>query len=302
MILQSMTGNPNHDVVICLPHRHLTLFTCILHNIIRYSLVAKLGHFNEVNIIDFYDLSHLIHGSPINLCHVIFDLIVFTFTHHSHHVSFYPIITLMLQEAKVLLFNELNVKTISDAYSVSRLCAMSFCQREDIWLHCLQILPNGDIDLGGLALDVDLDVEQQALDANDTANYDSVYDDEEDQFDQQRDRGSFELQAHATSKRPRVVSEVRSFIEPALTLDVDPIFALTYEIVTLRSKVAVFILSLPLLRRFIRLPLLHCTLTWQRFFNVSLHLPSFSFYYYLMYLDILYGFILHIVWTLALIF
>lgn len=110
------------------------------------------------------------------------------------------------------------------------------------------------------------------------------------------------MQAHATSKRPRVVSEVRSFIELALTLDVDPIFALTYEIVTLRSKVAVFILSLPLLRRFIRLPLLHCTLTWQRFFNVSLHLPSFSFYYYLMYLDILYGFILHIVWTLALIF
>lgn len=107
--------------------------SCILHNIIEYSLASKLGHFNEVSPVDFYLLSHLVRVSSIDLNHITFNLMVSTLSHNIHHIPYAPVVTLMLQAAYISLVDEPYSKSISDTYFVANSCAMSFCQLGKTW-------------------------------------------------------------------------------------------------------------------------------------------------------------------------
>lgn len=239
-----MTGNPNHNVIVRPPHQHLTPSTRILHNIIGYTLAPKSGHFNEVSAVDFYLLSHLIQGSPIDLSCVIFYLMVSTLTHRTHHLPYAPIITMILLEAEISLLDELDVEIINDTYSAVNLRAMGFRQQGVVWKHLTEMVSSEDDDVGGLGPDVDFDIERQTSNASDDdvvasgVGGDVDYDEEdEDRLDGQDDQESFMLQARAMGKRPKIATRASSSTKLAGASAVDPISVLSSELASLRADV-----------------------------------------------------------------
>lgn len=111
---------------------------------------------------------------------------VSTLTHRTHHLSYEPIITLILLEAEVSLIDKPNVEIVSDTNSIANLHAMGFRQQGGIWMHHSKMILNRDRDtnVNGLALDVDFDIEHQVLDIDVIIN-DDDNDDDKDQFNEQ---------------------------------------------------------------------------------------------------------------------
>lgn len=227
-------GNLDYDVVICLSYSHLTLPTRLLHNIIDYTLASKLGHFNKVSMIDFYLLLHLIQGSLIGLCHITFDLMASTLSHHTHLLPHAPIITLSLSKTRVSFLEEPNVEFATNSYIVSNLCTIGFCQQNGLWCHIYEIVLGRGKPVNDLSPNVDIDTESQALNVP-TDDVDADIDNNDVEENEGRD--SFELQARASGKRSRMTTRATSSTESPITLAANLISILSIELADLHVEV-----------------------------------------------------------------